>query len=506
MPGSNARRLALGTLIRWPEQWLSAQQQWPWRQVHERFSGFATGQHGSGMHEFMCRKDRDGNVRLWLRQSSQASSWLPDGDGYLVFKSVPTGAPPAAMAKADAKWGRAQIESTVTQWFRYMGTDPAIERKIKADWESRFAALPPDGDVTMLQPAFKLRWAELPKHAPLFGRGVGGNVSAGAASGAMENPPVNPVTGPGRSASEVRAEVERYQSSMRATSAIVPIFQADFLFVRPTARDLHLARVVHGMCIRDAAAEDISFTVTEYEHHPQTGHQGFWGHFELKKNADYNPADRNTGTKFVRNQNVTRTDVVLGNVRVFEGPAPSGEGKVLRVSVESLRALAAACSEQPPVPAHVPATHTDEAAAPVRRRRTKKQRRGPSPDEGSDDHDDEDDHDVEEDDEDEAAPIPEGWEVQPWQEGGVVLDFMIWTSLDQARRTWHRMKVQRALGANRADGFTHDAVVHGQRGIRGVTLNAAGHSDGSWVAIRERAVRDAGEVGPPQAAPRRRRT
>lgn len=49
---------------------------WNWKDffkphVHQRFSGFATGQFGSGMHEFVLRKDRNGEVRLWFRASSQ---------------------------------------------------------------------------------------------------------------------------------------------------------------------------------------------------------------------------------------------------------------------------------------------------------------------------------------------------------------------------------------------------------------------------------------------------
>ena len=57
---------------------------WDWTEyfkphVSQRLGGFATSQHGSGMHEFYARKDSEGVVRLWMRKSSQASGWMPEG-------------------------------------------------------------------------------------------------------------------------------------------------------------------------------------------------------------------------------------------------------------------------------------------------------------------------------------------------------------------------------------------------------------------------------------------
>lgn len=70
---------------------------WDWKayfepHVTERLGGFCTSQYGAGMHEFYLRKDSDGVVRFWARQSSRASSWLPEGPGYQVFETLPTGA------------------------------------------------------------------------------------------------------------------------------------------------------------------------------------------------------------------------------------------------------------------------------------------------------------------------------------------------------------------------------------------------------------------------------
>eukprot|EP00965_Chrysotila_dentata_P109675 3624590-Pleurochrysis_carterae.AAC.1 len=65
------------------------------------------------MHEFYVRKDAEGVVRLWLRKSSQATHFFPEGPGYRIFNSAPTGTPPLASAKSDQRWGRLEVESTI---------------------------------------------------------------------------------------------------------------------------------------------------------------------------------------------------------------------------------------------------------------------------------------------------------------------------------------------------------------------------------------------------------
>eukprot|EP00965_Chrysotila_dentata_P167633 5535795-Pleurochrysis_carterae.AAC.1 len=87
-----------------------------------------------------------------MRQSSQASDWLPKGSGYRIFKSIPEGAPPLAMAKPDVKWSRIFVEGTIRAWYAFMVVDtPLAFQKIKDEWESVFDSLPPpDGDVNAL--------------------------------------------------------------------------------------------------------------------------------------------------------------------------------------------------------------------------------------------------------------------------------------------------------------------------------------------------------------------
>ena len=143
---------------------------WDWKKffaphVHQRFGGFYTNQFGSGMHEFLLRKGRDGAVRLHVRKSSAASGWIPEGEGYPVFKSPPTGSPELAIPHPEHQWGRADVEQTVHAWMRFMGTTEAENSRIRAEWQARFDALPCDNDPTQLAEAHKLKWADLPKRA-----------------------------------------------------------------------------------------------------------------------------------------------------------------------------------------------------------------------------------------------------------------------------------------------------------------------------------------------------
>tara|TARA_B110001452_G_scaffold119226_1_gene98931 strand:- start:231 stop:2348 length:2118 start_codon:yes stop_codon:yes gene_type:complete len=372
---------------------------WDWKSffaphVHERFTGFATSQFGSGMHEFVLRKDRNGDVRLRLRKSSHASSWLPEGEGYLVFKSMPQGAPKLAKAKDDAAWKRPTVESTIRTWYRFMTVSPPELERIRTEWESRFAALPPNGDVEQLAPSQQLRWVELPRRSEQRSSSRPG---ISGASSTLENPEVNPVTGYGRTAADVNKELQAYKAAVRATAPNA-VFNADYLFVQRPNCSLSLQRVVHNACIEDATAPNISVTTVVYDHHPQPGHPGFWGHFMLRPNAKYNAADSSTGTKFLREHNVERQHVVAYNVETFETPSPTPGGKkLLRVSASSLSALSEVCPEQPRLPKPLPATHAakEPTAKPAGRAR-KPAGRGKrpveqesAPEEGSDDEEEE---------------------------------------------------------------------------------------------------------------------
>lgn len=257
--------------------------------IHEEFSGFATGQFGSGMHEIRCRKDKEGNVRVWFRKSSKSSTWFPEDGGYLMFKTVPEGPPPIAMARKDNQWNREGVESTVRTWFGYMNVTQRALAKIRTEWEIRFDSLPPNGDTAQLAEEQRLEWISLPRRAPAefaSDRPCGFDYST---SDALENPPVNPITGPGRKASDVARELDSYRAVMRRLSRgggeagrlNHPVFQADFLLVRQGSQ-LVLHRVTHGLMIEDAESDKLSFTTTEYEHTPQDGVPGLFGTFSPK--------------------------------------------------------------------------------------------------------------------------------------------------------------------------------------------------------------------------------
>ena len=338
---------------------------WDWKaffkdHVHTRFGGFGTGQYGTGMHEFVLRKDCNGDVRLWLRTSAQSSGWLPEGDGYLVFKSLPKGPPP--LAPLDKTWKRDVVQATVRAWFPYMRVSPQEEARIKQEWSERFACLPPDGDPEQLPADKKLRWMELPKAFNI--RGPENDVAARGflAGSRIENPEVNPVVGPGRTAAQIQAEVATYKARMRAMSNVA-LFQADFLFVKYNTEVL-LCRVAHGACLFLALEEDIAITCLAYEHHAQPGHAGFWGTFTKKKNPAYNPADSKCGTQFVRLPNVSRDEILVYDVHVFETASSTpGEPKELRVTTESLRALSQKSEQHQPKVLSVPETHSSDAPA-----------------------------------------------------------------------------------------------------------------------------------------------
>lgn len=300
---------------------------WNWKEffkphVHERMGGFATSQYGSGMHEFRFRKDRHGVVRMWCRKSSKASNWLPEGPGLEVFKSTPVGAPPIAHAAKDTSWDRAGMESNIAAWYKYMHVSESAAAKIRAEWDARFAALPPDGDTTQLPEEDKLKWVELPK---MKGRTLPPSHDFGPTyvSNALENPPINPLTGHGRTSADVARDLHSHQNHVRkeATAAgyvgEFPIYQADFLIVKLRGRDVQLHRVAHDLAVDDATVKDITFVTAEYTHKPQEGYNGWFGTFSPTPNTAHDPHDKKKGGKFLRHQHVTRDDIVLYDVDVI---------------------------------------------------------------------------------------------------------------------------------------------------------------------------------------------
>lgn len=122
--------------------------------------GFATSQQSSGMHEFNFSRDAEGRVRMHARQSSQASTWFPEGEGDLVFKTVQNRsvAPPIAEIGTDSSWYRSAVLVGVRRWLPFLGMSPDELNRASAEWDRTFADIPLDGDLSKLPETERLVW------------------------------------------------------------------------------------------------------------------------------------------------------------------------------------------------------------------------------------------------------------------------------------------------------------------------------------------------------------
>eukprot|EP00965_Chrysotila_dentata_P219560 6191214-Pleurochrysis_carterae.AAC.1 len=353
---------------------------WDWTAFfdghYNKLGGFATSQFGSGMHDFYVRKDAAGDVRLWLRQSSQTTTYFPEGPGYNIFKSSPSGSPPLAKAKPDQRWSRASVESTIRAWYRFMVLDTPEElSKVKSEWAAVFNNLPPDGDTAQLPDEKQLQWEELPKMsaAETLETESGGASGYGGdgVTAALENPAVNPVVGEGRTAADVQRELRAHQGFVRTSAQDThypAVFQADFLILQRPSCEMELHRVVNRMIIRDKLAPELSFSTTEYVHTPQPGYLGFWGTFSPKLNPGYTEHDPRNGPMHQRHHNIGRDCIKLYSVKHFtdkvEFAGVEAAKTVVRIAAPSLAKLHQLYPNQvPPVPSPLPDSHTGTTSA-----------------------------------------------------------------------------------------------------------------------------------------------
>lgn len=359
-------------------------------------------------------------------------------------------------------------------------SDQKESQRIREDWRSVFDRLPPDSDQEQLAQELKPKWRQLPKRfnvTPADGgvsqqqnRILGG-------SSCMENPPINPITGFGRTSTEVQRETRAYRAAIRRQHLAVEfpaVFQGDYLFIQLPSKPIFLARVVHDCCIDDAISPSITFTIGEYVHTPQEGVPGFFGTFTKKENSAYDPNDRRMGGKFVRLQNITRHEVVLYDVATWTDREMIRDRAAqelppedcVRVKPSSLRALATKLPELA-LPLQVPESHLqmDRAEQVAQRAQEQRDRHGDDP----------------------PPQIPDGFELVEWSEGQAIKHFLLWTSLDRGEVQWHQGKVVKALAHHRA-GYTHDANFVDKPGVRGIRLTHDTYEEGCWVAMKEREV------------------
>ena len=66
----------------------------------------------TGMGQFQFNRDASGQVRLKMRVGPTATTWIPEGDGYLLFQgnSRISGAPPLAPLKSFAEWQKENVK------------------------------------------------------------------------------------------------------------------------------------------------------------------------------------------------------------------------------------------------------------------------------------------------------------------------------------------------------------------------------------------------------------
>ena len=117
-----------------------------------------------------------------------------------------------------------------------MAVDMERLKQIKDEWMTRFAKLPAaDGDVSNIASEDQLKWALLPirRWEVEQPRAAADAVQKASrvASGALENPPVDPLTGSERTPAMVQREVALYRDYVRAQlqSDTPAIFQVDYV-------------------------------------------------------------------------------------------------------------------------------------------------------------------------------------------------------------------------------------------------------------------------------------
>lgn len=173
----------------------------------------------------------------------------------------------------------------------------------------------------------------------------------------VENPPVNPITGASRSGAAVQAELRVHQGEVRRNATIPPIFHGDYIFFTVRGKGVKLGRVAHAPYGGAIKAQDF-VDVVEYEHTSHAFAPGYFGTFKPLANDQHDPNVK--GSKaFIRHYDVKREDVVVFNVGM-SGKVSTG----LRVTLESLRRLAAKLPDQYKLPARIPSTHTTRLREP----------------------------------------------------------------------------------------------------------------------------------------------
>lgn len=315
--------------------------------VCAQFGGIATNKMCDGFHEFNFLKDDEGIVRMWCRATSQATDWMPnDQAGYRVFHvdaTIPkmNETPPIMDCKKDGEWDRTGVQVTIRRWIRALTVgNSRAQEAAEREWEEFFSKLPQDGDPASLAPASRLRWCPLPaaSHTQLPRSAASSSLATVQGLDMIENPPVNPIEGPGRSSHAIAKEIVSYQEHLRlsasSTSAPPPVFQADFLLLR--AKDP--TRVILGKVIAAPKGgmllEKDLCSVVEYE--CVSPNDGLLGPVRPRLNPFY----PKQGLQHLRVGDVKRDDILVYGVKVdYSG---KGDERKIKIKQPFLHLLAAA--------------------------------------------------------------------------------------------------------------------------------------------------------------------
>ena len=94
---------------------------------------------------------------------SQSSTWLPEGPGYSVFSSLPTGFPGIAPFKADSEWHRTDVGPNVNRWIQQMDLTDKKRYHAEQCWFQKLNTIP--SVASDLQPSQISAWPLLPLRA-----------------------------------------------------------------------------------------------------------------------------------------------------------------------------------------------------------------------------------------------------------------------------------------------------------------------------------------------------
>ena len=334
---------------------------WEWfKPVIVKLTGFARrealGGLYTGMGQFQFNRDASGQVRLKMRVAPTATTWIPEGDGYLLFNvtSPLSGGPPLAPLKSFAEWQKETVVTNVRRWLPFLGIDLAAQQDAKAEWETRLASL--TQSVREIELRGEAPVWEGPPKSPEPRNNTAGGASDGAARpwiGVVDNPPVNPIDV--ERGKQYTQSVTAWQKSTRAEAALSgvapPVHLSDYLIVKDSSNLPCLIRVLGGTL--GLGGGDILVYGTTYDQDPNplvAVSSWGWGTFSPRRNGAYDPHDRSKGTVHVSTHDIKRS-----NVLVYDAKAFLDSREELRLHVDTLKALA--LSGEYPLPTPLPSTH-----------------------------------------------------------------------------------------------------------------------------------------------------